>query len=211
MPRRQRKRSYRSPLREQRATRTRESILAAARRELLANGYASTTIAQIARRSRVSVETIYKAFGGKPGLVQALYEQSLEGMGPRPAEQRSDATSAAATDPRALLRSWGTFVAEITPLVAPITLLMRAAAEHDPDVAALLERAHTQRRARMHQNATRLAEHGWLRAGVSVDQAADILWTHTAPELYELLVIRRGWTPEQLGTFVADSMIGTLL
>src|SRR3954465_6374909 len=100
MARRERKRSYQSSLREARAARTRKSILVAARRELLTRGYGPTTIAQIARRARVSVETIYKAFGGKPGLVHALYQRALEGLGPRPAESRSDEMSASATDPR---------------------------------------------------------------------------------------------------------------
>ncbi|MGH3646029.1 MAG: TetR/AcrR family transcriptional regulator [Micromonosporaceae bacterium] len=47
-------------------------------------GYAATTLAAIAREAGVSVETIYKAFGGKSGLVRALYERGLTGIGPVP-------------------------------------------------------------------------------------------------------------------------------
>jgi len=56
----------------------------------VANGYAATTIAAIAGEAGVSVETIYKAFGGKSGLVRAIYERGLTGRGPVPAYQRSE-------------------------------------------------------------------------------------------------------------------------
>jgi hypothetical protein len=38
-----------------------------------------------------------------------------------------------------------------------------------------------------------------------------VLWTYSSPELYELLVIRRGWSVERYGRFIADSMIAALL
>lgn len=195
----------------ERARKTREAVLAAARRELLARGYAAATIAQIARRARVSVETIYKTFGGKPGLVEALYQRSLEGRGPRPAEERSDAMSGAASDPRDVIRAWCAFMPEVAPLVAPIQLLIRAAADGDRSMAALREATQAQRLARMRHNAQRLADRGWLRQGLSVERAADIMWTFTSPEFYELMVIRRGWSPAELGDFAARSMIGALL
>lgn len=42
-------------------------------------------------------------------------------------------------------------------------------------------------------------------------EAADILWTYSAAEFWELLVIRRGWSPGQHGRFVAEAMIAALL
>jgi hypothetical protein len=38
-----------------------------------------------------------------------------------------------------------------------------------------------------------------------------VLWSYSSPELYELLVLRRGWTPERYGNFIADAMIAALL
>jgi hypothetical protein len=63
----------------------------------------------------------------------------------------------------------------------------------------------------MHDNATRLRAGGHLRAGMTIAKAADILWTYSAPELYELVVLRRGWSPARHGRFVADAMIAALL
>ena len=63
----------------------------------------------------------------------------------------------------------------------------------------------------MTENATRLKAAGHLRSGLTVAEAADTLWTYSAPELYELLVIRRGMPLERFGDFVADAMIAALL
>jgi hypothetical protein len=46
---------------------------------------------------------------------------------------------------------------------------------------------------------------------MTVADAANVMWTYTAPELYELLVLRRGMPLETYGRFVADAMIAALL
>jgi hypothetical protein len=38
-----------------------------------------------------------------------------------------------------------------------------------------------------------------------------VLWTYSSPELYDMLVIRRGWAVERYGQFIADAMIAALL
>src|SRR5947209_14360753 len=131
------KRSYDSARRREQARQTRAAILDAARRRFLDDGFAPTTIAAIANDAQVSVDTIYKAFGGKPGVVNALCQQALAGEGPVPAEIRSDSLQAHERDPRRIIRGWGKLTAEIAPRVAPILLLVRAAATADPEMARL--------------------------------------------------------------------------
>ena len=171
----------------------------------------ATTIGAIADAAGVSPETIYKAFGGKPGLVRAIWMQGLEGAGPVPAEQRSDAIRAAEHDPRSLIRTWGRFTSEVAPRVAPIVLLIRDAAASDVRMAELLAEVDEQRLRRMETNARTLFERGDLRHDVTLESARDVMWTYTAPELYELLVIRRGWSAERFGTLAAEQMIAALL
>ena len=91
------------------------------------------------------------------------------------------------------------------------TPILSAAAASDPDVLALLEEMDGDRLRRMTLNAGRLHDAGHLRVGITVAQAADVLWTYSAPELYELLVLRRGWSADRYGRFVADAMIDALL
>lgn len=205
------KRRYNSSGRQEQAQRTREAILEDARRLLLTDGYAATTVAAIAQASNVSVETIYKSFGGKAGLVRAIYDKGLEGAGTVPAERRSDAMRAFETDPRTIIENWGTFVTEVAPLSAPILLLIRDAAASDPEMAALLETTDRLHLARMEHNARDLFERRLFRAEITLDQARDILWFYSSPELYELLVIRRKWPIDRFGRFVAGGMIAALL
>ena len=172
---------------------------------------AGTTIAAIAAESGVSPDTIYKGFGGKAGLVRAIRSEALKGVGPIPAEQRSDALHATTSDAKAIIGEWGRLTAEVAPLVTPILLLIRTAAASDPAARRLMEEMDADRFARMADNARRLHATGHLRRGISVDDATDVLWTYSAPELYELLVLRRGWTPQRFGRFAADAMIAALL
>ena len=56
-----------------------------------------------------------------------------------------------------------------------------------------------------------LHQEGQLRPDVSVEEAGDMLWTCNSPEVYELLVVQRGWTPERYGRWVADTLTAALL
>src|SRR5437763_14351602 len=98
------RRPYDSRRRQEQARQTRDAILEVARRRFLAEGFAPTTIAALAADVGVSVDTIYKSFGSKPGLVRGICERALTGEGPVPAATRSDAPQSAELDPRALSR-----------------------------------------------------------------------------------------------------------
>ena len=52
---------------------------------------------------------------------------------------------------------------------------------------------------------------GQVRPEHSAEDARDILWTYHSPEVYELLVIERGWSVERYARFFADGVIGALL
>ena len=204
-------RSYDGSGRREQARRTRLRILDSAERRLLRDGYAAATIAAIASDAGVSPDLIYKSFGGKPGLVRAIRDRALAGEQPRPAEERSDEIQAREPDPRVIIRAWGAFVAELAPRAAPILLLIRDAAAVDPNVRGLRDELDADRLRRMTDNARRLRDAGHLRDDVTLALAADVLWSYSSPELYELLVLRRGWSPTRYGRFVADAMIAALL
>jgi len=205
------KRPYNSVRRREQARQTREAILETARRLFLTDGFAPTTIAAIAQEARVSVDTIYKTFGGKPGLVRAISQHALAGEQPIPAEARSDALQASEHDPRAIIRGWGKLTTEIAPRVVPILLLVRTAAGADPEMADLQSELNAQRLERMTRNARNLAAANHLREKLTPERAGEIMWTYSSPELYELLVLTRGWPPERYGAFIADAMIAALL
>lgn len=204
-------RQYDSSRRRAQAQRTRASVLETAQRRFLEDGYAATTIGAIAREAGVSVETIYKAFGNKPGLVRAIHERALAGEGAVPTSQRSDEMRARETDPRQVIRNWGSFATQVMPRVAPILLLVRSAAATAPELAALWDELEDERLRRMADNARYFVDGGHLREGRTPEEARDVLWAYTSPEVYERLVLRQRWPLERYGQFVSEGIIAALL
>src|SRR5919197_2626391 len=72
-------RRYHSPRREQQAAATRAAILEAAQRLFERDGYAATTMAQIANEAGVALKTVYLGFETKSGLLRAIWHLRLRG------------------------------------------------------------------------------------------------------------------------------------
>ena len=72
------KRRYHSPRRAEQAAITRRAILDAARTLFVGNGYAATTVADIASHARVSLDTVYATVGRKPALLRELVETAQQ-------------------------------------------------------------------------------------------------------------------------------------
>jgi len=207
-----RSRSYDARRRQEAAEESRKRVLAQSRELFLARGFGRTTIAAIAHAAGVSKESVYKGFGGKPALVRAIYEQSLLGAGGPPAEERSDRAQATFTDPHGLMEQFGRFIAEVGPLGSPVYLLIRdAAASGDQDMAALLRDVDNDRYKRMLHNARQVLGRGFLRPGLTAEEVADVFFMSTSAELYETLVIKRGWSAERFGRFMARTLAANLL
>jgi AcrR family transcriptional regulator len=206
-----RARKYDSTRRQDAAQRRRSAIVEAARQRFVLEGYATTTIARIAEDAGVSAETVYKVFGSKVALVRAIRDRALAGEGPVHAERRSNLMQISESDPRAIIRHWGELTMEVAPRVAPVLLLVRDAAASDPELAQLQTEMDAARRTRMAHNARTLLKGRHLRKGVTLATATDVLWTYSSPELYELLINRRGWSVKRYGRFIAEAMIAALL
>lgn len=204
-------RRYDSSRRLEAARRNREAVLDAAERLFLTDGYSGTTVAAIAEQAGVSPELIYKAHGGKSGLMKTIYERRLAGTGPVPAYQRSDHMRQQQSDPTAIMREWGLLTAEVAAQLTPIRLLLRAAANADQEMADLLERTEDERLNRMRHHAHFLAERDYLRPDLSLAEATDILWACSSTEFYELLVMRRNWPLARYAQFITDFMTTGLL
>jgi hypothetical protein len=52
---------------------------------------------------------------------------------------------------------------------------------------------------------------GMPQEAVRPRDALDVLWLFTAPEVYERLVIERGWSPRRLGTWMTGQLVAALL
>ncbi len=176
----------------------------------LADGFAGTTVTAVAEAAGVSVETVYKGFGGKAGLVRAVWERALQGAGPVPAEQRSDAVSGGDADAREVIATWARLSAEVAQRAAPVLGLVRAAAAVDPEAAALLAEIDAGRLARMRHNAQALARRGQLRPGLSVQRAAEAMAALSA-SLHDPLVRDLGWSAQEYADLVGRLLAAALL
>ena len=207
------RRRYDSSRRQEQAAGTRAAVLDAARRLFLERGYAATTVAAIAGEAGVSVETVYKAFGSKAGLVKAVVDVAIVGDDePVPMVQRERVRRIEAeANARRKLTMYGEHLAESAPRRVPVELLVRAAAASDAGAAGVWDQLEAERLAGMSLFARHLDDGGHLRPGVSADEARDVLWTYNSPELYSLLVLRRGWSTPRYGRWVADALAAALL
>lgn len=203
-------RRYDASRRRLKAVQRRRTVLDAAQELFFSQGYAATTIAGIAEAAAVSPETVYKGFGGKPGLVRELRTRALLGAGPVPAEDRSDQLRDL-SDPRAVVKGWAKLAGEVAPRVTPILRLVREAALLDPSLRQLSDQLDSDRLRRMRANARFLADAGHLRPDVSLTQATDVLFAVSSPEMYDLIVVRRGWSPRRYARFVATTIENALL
>jgi AcrR family transcriptional regulator len=207
------KRRYDSARRQAQAHQTRQQILEAARRLFIARGYAGTTIEALAKEAGVAVETVYAAFGSKRTVLARLVDFAVGGdeepvsILDRPGPQRVRADP----DQRRQLRAFAQGIGEIMARVGPLFGVMRGAAITEPEIAELLQRLLVARHANMMRLVRWVARNGPLRTGLSINEAADIVWTLSSAEVHHLMTVDRGWTAEHYAQWLGDTLILLLL
>src|SRR3954468_9339691 len=151
-------RRYHSPRRTEQAVATRRAVLEAARELFVADGYVATTVAGVARRARVAVDTVYATVGRKPELLREVLETAISGTDvPVPAEQRDYVKAArAARGARAKIALYVEGLVAVQQRLAPVFLAVRDAAAADPAAAALWTGISERRGANMRVVAGRL-------------------------------------------------------
>jgi AcrR family transcriptional regulator len=205
-------RGYRSPKREQQAAATRRAVLLAARHLFVTRGYADTTVADVARRAKVSVDTLYASVGRKPQLLLAVHDMVLGGADePVVAEQREYVKAVrAAVGARAKLTTYAESLGRVFPTTVPLADSLRVAAQGDPDCRKVWDGLNQRRADNMLLLARDLRSTGELRADLGDEDVAHLIWTTNSPEFY-LLTTARGRTPEHYVAVVTDLWTRTLL
>lgn len=206
-------RSYHSPRRAEQAAQTRRAVLAAARELFASNGYAATTVAEIAREARVAVDTVYTTVGRKPALLREVLESAISGSDAAvpPLQREYVARVQAATSARDKIAAYVAGAVEIQSRLAPVFLALRDAAGSDAESAALWKEIADRRATNMRQFAANLRDTGELRADLTDDDVADIVWSMNGTEYWVLLVGDRGWSPERFAAYLIDAWSRLLL
>jgi AcrR family transcriptional regulator len=207
------RRRYHSPRRAELAAATRGAVLAAAREAFVTNGYPATTVADIARRAGVALDTVYATVGRKPALLREVLEAAISGADKAvPAADRDYVirirAAATATEK---IEIYACALVAIQARLAPVFLALRDAGGTDPD-SAMLWSEITRRRARnMLEFAADLRATGQLRDDLSDDEVADIVWSMNGPEYWVLLVNERGWAHQRFERYLVDAWTRLLL
>jgi hypothetical protein len=159
------------------------------------------------------VQTVYKAFGNKPGLAKAVFDTAIAGDDEPATMLQRNALGRVRDepDPRVKLRLYGEFIADVAPRHVPVQLVIRDAASSDPDAKAVWAQLQAERLHGMTMFARDLHNAGYLRPGITTNQARDVLWLYNSAEVFHLLVLERGWTPKRYGRWIADAITAALL
>ena len=206
-------RQYDNAGRQSQSEDTRRRILDAARRLLIDKGYRATTVAAIAAEAAVHVDTVYAAVGRKPVLLRELIEQAISGTDRAIGGEERDYVKAiqAESDPVHKLTIYAGAVRKIQARMAPLLLALRDASATESEAKEVWQDISNRRATNMRRLAQDLEAAGGLRPGLSVDEAADVIWATNSPELYVLLTIERGWPPDRYERWLSDSWCRLLL
>ena len=186
---------------------TRQAILQAARELFIEHGYFDTRVEDIARAARVAAPTVYAAAGGKSGLLHTLIEDAVRAAEAGGIHDRI----AAHTDPGGLLRMIVDGTCNEFKKSSPLIRQATAAAPKDAGVRESLGVAHASLRRGLTATAVRLGELGALRPGMTVDQAADILWYFLGNSSYFTLTDDCHWPLDRCADWLYECLTAALL
>src|SRR3981081_767952 len=163
--------------RRARATAPRNRMLAAAFDLFVRQGYAPTTMGQIAAAAGVAVQTVHFTFHTKAALLQEVVTKYAAGEeNPDPVMERRWMQEAIAT-PNAYRQIAITLDhgIDIYKRMAPLTPALQAAASVDNQVAALMASIAAGRRSGMGVAIEALARKGSLREGLDSRRATGLM------------------------------------
>lgn len=207
------RRPYDSPVRREQAAATRTRILGAAQALFEDRGYAATSVAAIAKQAGVSQRTVYLAFETKAELLRALWNALLRGGEDAPpvAQLARHKEVLEEPDPACKLEMYAHHAVAVKRRIGAVYEVIRAGAAVETDVGALWERIQHQFRENQRQIVASIAEKDALKEGLNVERAADVLWTINQPDIWQQLVVRRGWSAEEFERWLADAFRTLLL
>jgi|SRR5215217_412460 len=207
------KRGYRSELRAAHALETRRSIVAAAARLFVEDGYGATTIDAVADAAGVSRKTVFTAVGGKLDLLKLALDWAVAGDDQPVAlwDRAAIRRLMEHPDPREVLnRLAGRFV-EVGVRMGPLYGALEIAAGMDPAARELVAESQRHRLDDARKVVRRLRDRKALTAAVTHREAADLVWLAMDPALFDRLVRVRGWSTSRFREWLGENLCRQLL
>lgn len=182
-----------------RAKATQWRIVKAAYLLFCAQGYAGTTMAEIAEAAGVAVQSVYFTFHTKAALLSRAYDFAVMGEAEPEIPQRQAWYEAMTAEPDVTqaLRHFVTGVGEITRRVTPLSLAAQVAADGDPDTARVMA-FHDGMQADAYREVVKLlSAKAGLKPGLSLERGTDLLLLYAGTDVYHVMVEMRGWSHDE--------------
>jgi AcrR family transcriptional regulator len=198
MPRSVNRSPARPSSRADRARETRTRILRAAYELFSTHGFPVVTMAAVAERAGVAVQTLYFTFGTKGELLQHAYEFAVLGEGGTvpPQEQPWYRQMGSTDDLETALRILVENVGAVLARTAPLDEFVRAASVA-PEAARVRQSTEAARRRSWRDMVDVLGGRFGLRPGLTEERATDVLMVVMSPSTYQAFVGLYGWQPEE--------------
>jgi AcrR family transcriptional regulator len=190
---------YRSR-RDEYAEATWQAVVTAARELFGTQGYSRTTVAQIARRARVSPATVYAQCGGKQGLLKTLMDAWTAG----PLVREIIDACAAAPDGAKKLDVLADGYVAIYRASGDIIRIVTDAAAAAPDAAEFLKTAGVRHHEALLEIAAQLRATGELRKTLTDEDTARIIYYHFRFEQFTLAAEEFGWGEDRARDWIRE-------
>lgn len=198
------RRRYNSLRRMTQAHQTRAEIADAARRLFVTQGWAATTVKDVAQAAGVSVPTVYAAYQNKTGLVWALAEAAdLTADLPRMVDELE-----ATTDPRRHLAAMAGYDRRVFERAGDLITLVREAGRTEPELADF----YPQARRRADETRVQVFS-GWPGGTLRLDipTAVDVYAALCNIDVYTTLTVERSWSPDRVEGWWSEALARELL
>ena len=204
------RRRYDNSRRQADAEARQRRIVEAATTLFMNQGFAGTSIDQIAAAADVSSQSVYGTFGSKAAVLSRAIDVAV--VGDYTAVPLADRLPLL-TDPsreqrRAYFATVAHFVRALHERVAPLMRVLEQSVATGQGLAELRQRIFRDMRAVAPVWIKHLGSA--LNPGVTIDEAADVMFTLQSPYVYSTL-IELGWTPDQYERWLADAVPRLLL
>lgn len=201
--------------RRERSRATHWKIVEAAHHLFSTQGYAATTMAQVAEAAGVAVQTVYFVFHTKPALLARAMDFAVMGRDdPRPPQaQPWYRAMVAAPGIAEAVRHLVTGVGAIMPRVIPLNLAARAS--DDPELARVMAESEAWRADAYRAILEVLRTKAPLRDGLDPDRALHLLLLYVGEDVYHFLAGSYGWPHDDwvdwCVTTVLDQVFGVAM
>ena len=206
------RRTYDNSRRRADAQARQRKIIDAATALFVEHGFGATSIDQIAAAANVSAPTVYATFGSKAGVLARAIDVAVVGdYEDVPLLDRVlSLIKKSGTQELRQLAAVAHFIRTLNERVAPLIRVMEHAASTDP----ALQELRTRLMAAIRADCAVAVEKFWqtaLRPGLSEGEAADATALMLSPQVYSMLTLDMGWSPNRYQQWLTHALPHLLL